>query len=73
MNLLNIRNDDCQLDFLSLGSLVHRLDPGVIPFRKAHSVDIHVSGVVSRLVSRVATSPPMAVFCFCSKSTAAWV
>ena len=23
------------LDFLSLGALVHRLDPGVIPFRKA--------------------------------------
>ncbi len=23
------------LDFLSLGGLVHRLDPGIIPFRKA--------------------------------------
>ncbi len=43
MNALNIRND-CQLDLLSLGSLVHRLDPGVIPFRKARSADIHVSG-----------------------------
>ena len=43
MNALNIRND-CQLDLLSLGSLVHRLDPGMIPFRKARSVDIHVSG-----------------------------
>ncbi|MBI4908753.1 MAG: sugar kinase [Acidobacteria bacterium] len=32
------------LDFLSLGALVHRLDPGVIPFRKAHHCDIHVSG-----------------------------
>jgi 2-dehydro-3-deoxygluconokinase len=32
------------LDFLSLGALVHRLDPGIIPFRKAHSCDIHVSG-----------------------------
>ncbi len=32
------------LDFLSLGALVHRLDPGVVPFRKATSVDIHVSG-----------------------------
>jgi len=32
------------LDFLSLGALVHRLDPGVIPFRKATRCDIHVSG-----------------------------
>jgi 2-dehydro-3-deoxygluconokinase len=32
------------LDLLSLGALVHRLDPGVIPFRKAHQCDIHVSG-----------------------------
>jgi len=44
MSLLNIRKDDCELDLLSLGSLVHRLDPGVIPFRKARSVEIHVSG-----------------------------
>ena len=32
------------LDLLSLGALVHRLDPGIIPFRKARSFDIHVSG-----------------------------
>lgn len=32
------------LDFLSLGALVHRLDPGLIPFRKATHCDIHVSG-----------------------------
>ncbi len=32
------------LDFLSLGALVHRLDPGIVPFRKAHACDIHVSG-----------------------------
>jgi 2-dehydro-3-deoxygluconokinase len=32
------------LDFLALGALVHRLDPGIIPFRKARSCDIHVSG-----------------------------
>jgi len=32
------------LDFLSLGALVHRLDPGVIPFRKASECQIHVSG-----------------------------
>src|SRR5438309_4937030 len=44
MAALTIRNDPCELDFLSLGALVHRLDPGVIPFRKARSLDIHVSG-----------------------------
>ncbi|MBM3999734.1 MAG: sugar kinase [Planctomycetes bacterium] len=41
---LPIRTDACELDFLSLGALVHRLDPGIIPFRKASSFDIHVSG-----------------------------
>jgi 2-dehydro-3-deoxygluconokinase len=40
---LNIRADGA-LDFLSLGALVHRLDPGVIPFRKAAECAIHVSG-----------------------------
>ncbi|MDR2788990.1 MAG: sugar kinase [Candidatus Accumulibacter sp.] len=32
------------LDFVSLGALVHRLDPGVVPFRKARECRIHVSG-----------------------------
>jgi 2-dehydro-3-deoxygluconokinase len=32
------------LDLVSLGALVHRLDPGVIPFRKATSCQIHTSG-----------------------------
>lgn len=32
------------LDFVSLGALVHRLDPGLVPFRKAHQCEIHVSG-----------------------------
>ena len=32
------------LDFLSLGALVHRLDTGIIPFRKANECRIHVSG-----------------------------
>ncbi len=32
------------LDLLSLGALVHRLDPGIIPFRKATECQIHVSG-----------------------------
>ncbi|MDP6554738.1 MAG: sugar kinase [Pirellulaceae bacterium] len=41
---LQIRQDDCELDFLALGALVHRLDPGILPFRTARSFDIHVSG-----------------------------
>jgi len=32
------------LDFVSIGALVHRLDPGVVPFRKATQCQIHVSG-----------------------------
>jgi len=40
---LNIRLDGA-LDFLSLGALVHRLDPGIVPFRKATHCDLHVSG-----------------------------
>jgi len=32
------------LDLLSLGALIHRLDPGIIPFRKATDCHIHVSG-----------------------------
>ena len=31
-------------DFLALGAMVHRLDPGIIPFRKATECQIHVSG-----------------------------
>src|ERR1051326_9403100 len=42
-NGLKIRKEGA-LDFLSLGALVHRLDPGIIPFRKATHCDIHVSG-----------------------------
>ena len=33
-----------ELDLLSLGALVNRLDPGIIPFRKATQCQIHVSG-----------------------------
>src|SRR3954467_10115622 len=32
------------LGFVSLGALIHRLDPGIIPFRKATECQIHVSG-----------------------------
>jgi len=35
---------DGAFDLISLGALVHRLDPGIIPFRKATHCDIHVSG-----------------------------
>lgn len=42
-NGLNIRKD-AALDLVSLGALVHRLDPGIIPFRKAMECQIHVSG-----------------------------
>jgi 2-dehydro-3-deoxygluconokinase len=40
---LQIRKDG-ELDFLSLGALIHRLDTGIIPFRKATECRIHVSG-----------------------------
>jgi len=40
---LNIRSSGA-LDFLSLGACVHRLDPGIVPFRKAAECRIHVSG-----------------------------
>jgi 2-dehydro-3-deoxygluconokinase len=40
---LNIK-PTAALDFVSLGALVHRLDPGIVPFRKAAGCQIHVSG-----------------------------
>ena len=42
-NPLTIRTDGA-LDLLALGSLVTRLDPGIVPFRKATSYSVHVSG-----------------------------
>lgn len=36
--------EQAALDLVSLGALVHRLDPGLIPFRKASECKIHVSG-----------------------------
>lgn len=44
MSGLAIRQERGELDFLSLGALVHRLDPGVVPFRKARAFEVHVSG-----------------------------
>jgi 2-dehydro-3-deoxygluconokinase len=43
MSGLQVRSGGA-IDLLSLGALVHRLDPGVIPFRKATECQIHVSG-----------------------------
>ena len=40
---LTIRADGA-IDFLALGALVHRFDPGIVPFRKATQCAIHVSG-----------------------------
>jgi 2-dehydro-3-deoxygluconokinase len=40
---LTIRPDGA-FDFVSLGALIHRLDPGIVPFRKATTCAIHVSG-----------------------------
>ncbi|MFZ0393746.1 MAG: PfkB family carbohydrate kinase [Terracidiphilus sp.] len=42
-NGLHIANSG-DLDFLSLGALVYRLDPGIVPFHKAVECRIHVSG-----------------------------
>jgi 2-dehydro-3-deoxygluconokinase len=39
-----VTQSDGALDLVSLGALVIRLDPGVVPFRKAREVQIHVSG-----------------------------
>jgi len=41
---MQIRTENSELDFLSVGALVTRLDPGIIPLRKASKCDIHVSG-----------------------------
>ena len=49
------------LDFLSLGALVHRLDPGVVPFRKATECQIHVSGGEFNCAANLSD-------CFCQKT-----
>src|SRR5690348_12294715 len=40
---LNVRQEGA-FDFVSIGGLVYRLDPGIIPWRKATECKIHVSG-----------------------------
>ena len=44
------------LDFLSLGALVIRLDPGVVPFRKAAECQIHVSGGEFNVAANLASA-----------------
>jgi 2-dehydro-3-deoxygluconokinase len=50
---LTLRPDGA-LDFVSLGALVHRLDPGVVPFRKANRFDVHVSGGEFNVAANIA-------------------
>jgi 2-dehydro-3-deoxygluconokinase len=42
------------LDLVSLGAMVHRLDPGIVPFRKATACSIHVSGGEFNVAANVA-------------------
>lgn len=39
-----LSEEETEFDLISLGAMVHRLDPGIVPFRKADECDIHVSG-----------------------------
>ena len=48
-------------DFVSLGALVHRLDPGIVPFRKATECRIHVSGGEFNVAANLAD-------CFCMRT-----
>jgi len=57
---LNFRKD-AELDFLSLGGLIHRLDTGIIPFRKATECRIHVSGGEFNVAANLSD-------CFCMKT-----
>jgi 2-dehydro-3-deoxygluconokinase len=52
------------LDFLSLGALIHRLDPGIVPFRKAAECHIHVSGGEFNVAANLAD-------CFCMRTAIA--
>lgn len=42
------------LDLLSLGGLVMRLDTGLVPFRKAHTAAVHVSGAEYNVAANLA-------------------
>jgi 2-dehydro-3-deoxygluconokinase len=42
------------LDVVSLGALIHRLDTGIVPFRKATQCELHVSGGEFNVVANLA-------------------
>jgi 2-dehydro-3-deoxygluconokinase len=50
---LNIRPEG-NIDLISLGALVHRVDPGIIPFRKATECQLHVSGGEFNVAANIA-------------------
>src|SRR6202050_5040141 len=52
------------LDFLALGAIIHRLDSGIIPFRKATECRIHVSGGKYNVAANLSD-------CFCMKTAIA--
>ncbi|HLG96109.1 MAG TPA: sugar kinase [Bryobacteraceae bacterium] len=47
-------SSNAALDVLSLGALVYRMDPGVVPFAKAAECAIHVSGGEFNVVANLA-------------------
>ncbi len=49
---LNIRRDQCALDFLALGALVHRLDPALSLFAKP-VISTFTSVVASTMLLRI--------------------
>jgi 2-dehydro-3-deoxygluconokinase len=52
---LEIRSE-AELDFLSLGALVMRLDPGNVPFRAAAECRIHISGGEFNVAANLASA-----------------
>jgi 2-dehydro-3-deoxygluconokinase len=44
------------IDFLALGAVVHRLDPGIVPFRQARTLEIHVSGGEYNVAANLASA-----------------
>ncbi len=50
---LNIRQDGA-LDFIALGALNHRVDPGIVPFHKATVWHVHPSGAEYNVAANLA-------------------
>ena len=55
MELLSIPPAGAKHDFLALGALVTRLDPGVVPFSEADEYLLHVSGGEYNVASNLST------------------